>query len=910
MTEAQSSTRLIWRLRLAESGVQLQPLLQSAGPDGWGRGRACALAGLLQEQVGAVRPHDLPLLKPLLALWQAHDGDAGLIDAAPLLPALVDHPLLFDADAPARRIRVEAGQPALQMERVGAELRLKLLPEGLAGCGGVLWRRPQPERLLVYQLTDELKALADLVGHGLTVPWQARQRVLEAIRDVAPGLPLVDASPQFDAALPSEAADATLYALLTRQPEGLRLQLKVKPHPAAAWSAPGRGAAGLVLDVDGEYRQFIRDLADEAARLRALREACPAIGRGQRDGDGWLFSDQHSALSLLAQLQAAGEERVACLWPHGDKIRLAAADGMPQLKLKVKRRGGWLQADGELELDDGRILTLRHLLAALANQKGKYLQLSDGDWLALSGSLGERLGELARMVDHAGPDGLAISPLAGPRLQALGEEAGQFDGDDGWQRQAARWREAAVFDPQVPATLNATLRPYQLQGFAWMARLAHWGMGACLADDMGLGKTVQTLSLLLTRAHLGPQLAVAPTSVALNWLAETARFAPSLRLRAYHQQRRLDDIGPGDLVVVSYGLLQREAEAFGDVHWASVVLDEAQAIKNPQSQRAQVAQSLRADFRLAASGTPVENHLGELWSLFRFIAPGLLGNLAQFEQRYAQPIADGDEAARAQLKALIQPYLLRRTKREVLTELPPKTETTRLIELSEPERHVYEAMRQEALARVAEADPAAGGQTMQALAELTRLRRFCCHPKLVQPDSALPASKLAAFADICEELLDNGHKALVFSQFVDHLALAAEHLRQQGVRFHYLDGSTPTKQRKASMDAFQAGDGDLFLISLKAGGTGLNLTAADYVIHLDPWWNPAVEDQASDRAYRMGQQRPVTVYRLVAAGTIEEKIVELHRDKRALADSLLAGADISARLDGEALLALLRGDAG
>ncbi|MBM2885950.1 DEAD/DEAH box helicase [Chromobacterium phragmitis] len=903
-----SSLRLIWRLRLADSGIQLLPLLQSAGPDGWNRGRACSLPSLLRDEHASVAEHDVPLLRQLLALLRQYDGDAALIDATPLLPALIGHPLLFDAAAPARRIRVEAGQAALQMERVGAELRLKLLPDRLASCGGVLWQRPQPERLLVYQLSDELKALADLVGHGLTVPWQARQRVLEAIREVAPGLQLVDASPQFDPEQASEPADPTLYALLTRQPEGLRLQLKVKPHPAAAWSAPGRGAAGLVLDIDGAYRQFARDLAEEARRLRALREACPAIARGQRDGDGWLFADQHSALSLLSQLQAAGEDRVVCLWPQGDKIRLAAAAGMPLLKLKVKRRGGWLQADGELELDDGRVLALRHLLAALANQKGKYLQLSDGDWLALSGSLGERLGELARMVDHAGPDGLAISPLAGPRLQALGEEAGQFDGDEGWQRQAARWREAAVFDPQVPATLNATLRPYQLQGFAWMARLAHWGVGACLADDMGLGKTVQTLSLLLTRAHLGPQLAVAPTSVALNWLAEAARFAPSLRLRAYHQHRRLDDVGPGDLVVVSYGLLQREADAFGEVHWASVVLDEAQAIKNPQSQRAQVAQSLRADFRLAASGTPVENHLGELWSLFCFIAPGLLGNLAQFEQRYAQPIADGDDTARAQLKALIQPYLLRRTKREVLTELPPKTETTRLIELSEQERHVYEAMRQEALARVAEADPAAGGQTMQALAELTRLRRFCCHPKLVQPDSALPASKLAAFAEICEELLDNGHKALVFSQFVDHLALAAEHLTQQGIRFHYLDGSTPAKQRKASMDAFQAGDGDLFLISLKAGGTGLNLTAADYVIHLDPWWNPAVEDQASDRAYRMGQQRPVTVYRLVAAGTIEEKIVELHREKRALADSLLADGDASARLDGAALLALLRGD--
>ncbi|RBJ77327.1 ATP-dependent helicase, partial [Pseudomonas sp. MWU12-2534b] len=353
----------------------------------------------------------------------------------------------------------------------------------------------------------------------------------------------------------------------------------------------------------------------------------------------------------------------------------------------------------------------------------------DGDWLALSGSLQQHLGELARMIDHAGPDGLAISPLAGPRLQALGEEAGQFDGDAGWQQQAARWREAAVFDPQVPATLNATLRPYQLQGFAWMARLAHWGMGACLADARGLGKTVQTLSRLLTGAHLGPQLAVGPTSVGLNWLAETPRFAPSLRLRVYHQRRRLDDTGPGDLVVVSYGLLQQEAEAFAAQHWRSAVLDEAQAIKNAQTKRSQAAMALNADFRLAVSGTPLENHLGELWNLFRFLNPGLLGSQDGFSQRFAAPIENGDAAARKALKALIQPFILRRNKNQVLDELPPRTEITHKVALSRDEMHLYEALRQEAVDKLA-ALPGEDSQPLQVLAEITRLRRFCCHPKL------------------------------------------------------------------------------------------------------------------------------------------------------------------------------------
>jgi SNF2 family DNA or RNA helicase len=394
--------------------------------------------------------------------------------------------------------------------------------------------------------------------------------------------------------------------------------------------------------------------------------------------------------------------------------------------------------------------------------------------------------------------------------------------------------------------------------------------------------------------------------VALNWLSEAARFAPTLKVRPYHQFRSLVDLGPLDLVVVSYGLLQQDAAAFAAIEWQSVVLDEAQAIKNAGTKRAQAVMDLQAGFRLAASGTPVENHLGELWSLFRFLNPGLLGSQERFAQRFGNPIERGDKGAKKALKALIQPFILRRTKTQVLDELPPRTEITRKVPLSADELHLYEAMRQQAVAKLDELKGADGKQ-MQVLAEITKLRRFCCHPQLVLKDSTIAGSKLAAFADIADELLENGHKALVFSQFVDHLSLVRQHLDARGVAYQYLDGTTPAKARKERVDAFQRGEGDIFLISLKAGGTGLNLTAADYVIHLDPWWNPAVEDQASDRAYRMGQQRPVTIYRLVAEHTIEEQIVALHAAKRDLADSLLEGGDVSARLDADALLALLKG---
>jgi SNF2 family DNA or RNA helicase len=356
--------------------------------------------------------------------------------------------------------------------------------------------------------------------------------------------------------------------------------------------------------------------------------------------------------------------------------------------------------------------------------------------------------------------------------------------------------------------------------------------------------------------------------------------------------------------------LQQEsvAELLASIRFQTVILDEAQWIKNVATRRSQGAMNLQAEFKVIMTGTPLENHLGELWNLFRFINPGLLGSLEQFNQRFAGPIErDRNAQARQQLKKLIQPFILRRTKTQVLQELPPRTEIPVYIELSSEETAFYEALRRESLAVLTSNDAPPGQKQLQILAAITKLRRSCCNTNLVNPDLALPSSKLAAFGDIVDELLANQHKALVFSQFVDHLHLLEQYLQQRGVAYQYLDGSTPAKARQTRVDAFQRGEGELFLISLKAGGVGLNLTAADYVIHMDPWWNPAVEDQASDRAHRMGQQRPVTIYRMIAKNTIEEKIVALHGQKRDLADSLLDGADISGKMSADDLLSLMKG---
>jgi SNF2 family DNA or RNA helicase len=501
--------------------------------------------------------------------------------------------------------------------------------------------------------------------------------------------------------------------------------------------------------------------------------------------------------------------------------------------------------------------------------------------------------------------------VAALALEDLTHDAGLLQSDKAWKDHCRRLAETDT--PPVPSTLQARLRDYQAIGFSWLARLSSWGVGACLADDMGLGKTVQALAAILLRAGQGPTLVVAPLSVTSNWLEEAARFAPTLNVLVFgpgDRKQVLDNLQPFDLLVVSYGLLPLEGELLASVPWQTVVLDEAQAIKNMHTKRSRAAMELRAECRIITTGTPVENHLGELWTLFNFLNPGLLGSFKKFNEKFALPIErDQDKEARQRLRKLIRPFILRRLKSDVLQELPAKTEITLEVEMSQEEQLLYEAQRQKAMAIINDHQgEAAGPQHLRILAEIMKLRRLCCNPSLLLPEAKVASSKLRVFIDTLGELLENKHKALVFSQFVDHLGIVRDYLDKEKISYQYLDGSTPIKQRRERITEFQNGNGDVFLISLKAGGAGLNLTAADYVIHMDPWWNPAVEDQASDRAHRIGQERPVTVYRLVMKDSIEQQIVNLHKQKRDLADSLLEGADAAGKISATELLALLHGE--
>ena len=523
--------------------------------------------------------------------------------------------------------------------------------------------------------------------------------------------------------------------------------------------------------------------------------------------------------------------------------------------------------------------------------------LDDGRWAPLPASWlrehGARVADLLAARDGEGKVARAMLPALGEMCDAL--ERPRPPGLEGLRALAEGFE--AIPEAALPDDLNATLRAYQRKGVDWLSFLRDAKMGAVLADDMGLGKTLQTIASMRGRV-----LVVAPRSVIDNWEAELRRFRPSLRVWVYHGAGRRFD-ARADVTLTTYAVLRLDSEALSKERWDAVVLDEAQAIKNPSSQTARAAYALRGEVRIALSGTPVENRLEELWSLFHFTNPGLLGGRSDFDERYAQPIAEGDSEATARLRQRVRPFMLRRLKRDVAPELPPRTEVVLRVELDDAERAVYDAVRAATHDEVVEA-LRGGGDALAALEALLRLRQAACHSGLVPGQRADGSSKVDCLVEALETAASEGHRALVFSQWTSLLDKVEPHLTEAGVRFTRLDGST--RDRGGVVAEFQSESGPpVMLVSLKAGGTGLNLTAADHVFMLDPWWNPAVEDQAADRAHRIGQRRAVTVYRLVARDTVEERILTLQQKKRALAEAALDGADPSASLTRDDLLELL-----
>jgi len=919
--EVVKESRLAWMIAYDEHlGIRaIEPREQKRDAQGgWSRGRAIGLKRLAEEaaELDFLTAQDIQAAGAIGAFrYYSGNGTRYEFDLDKAVAALAGHPLLFWMDS-GTRVELLPGEPQLMVRAGGGKVAITLVPKLVDQQGDVVVTREAATRLRIVRIRDEHRRIGAIVGDGLVVPLEAERRVLQAISAISTVVTVQSDIGSSPGDIEQVAADARLHLHLLPYQQGLRIRILVRPLPdAGPYLRPGDGAESVIADVQGVRMEARRDLNAEREAERQLLADCRALEAAEDEQGEWLLGSPIACLELLAELQELDAGRVIIAWPEGESFRVSKKVSSKSVRLKIRRDKDWFAADGQVQVDENRVMDLRELLSRL--KEDRFVALGDNQFLALTHELHRRLMDLSAYSD-ADEEALRFHPLASFALEEMAQDAGEVDADAAWRKHLTHMQANADYRPQLPSTLQAELRDYQVEGFEWLARLAHWGVGACLADDMGLGKTLQALALILTRAPDGPTLVVAPTSVATNWMAEAERFAPTLRIKLFgggDREAMLKEAGAFDVIVASYGLLQLEAERFAAVRWHTIVLDEAQAIKNAATRRSQAVMALRGDFRMVATGTPLENHLGELWNLFRFINPGLLGSSDQFNLRFAGPIEKAQDkraelAARTRLRRLTQPFILRRTKAQVLSELPPRTEIVVPVELSQEETALYESLRRDALDRLATLEAPQNQKSIQILAEMMKLRRACCNPQLVAPDSGIRSSKLETFARLLDELLENRHKALVFSQFVDHLSLIRAHLDARGIRYQYLDGSTPMQERKRRVDAFQAGDGDLFLISLKAGGVGINLTAADYVIHMDPWWNPAVEDQASDRAHRMGQQRPVTIYRLVTRHTIEEGIVELHRHKRDLADSLLEGSDLSARMSPEDMLAMLQAGLG
>jgi superfamily II DNA or RNA helicase len=716
-------------------------------------------------------------------------------------------------------------------------------------------------------------------------PWMAQLRSVKRIPFPDRERDAVLANLLDSPGLPPMELDEALRFEERRQPPKLCLRIVQKRD----WNGDyfearllldyGRGwmndNSGGGLWIPEERLYVVRDAPVEAAARELLKE----LGLKSAGGGAWRMQVKAMPRSVRQLIQAGWHVEA-----EGKAFRRPG-----EARVDVRSGIDWFELHAEVDYG-GATASLPQLLAAL-RRGDTMVPLGDGSFGLLPEQWLERFAPLAGL-GSAQKDHLRFRQNQAGLLDALLAAQPEVRVDELFERVRQRIRgfHGVNAAPQ-PEGFRGQLRDYQREGLGWMEFLREFGFGGCLADDMGVGKTAQVLAVVESRRSLqkGPSLVVAPKSLMFNWREEAARFTPQLRVLVHTGTARdLALIAEHDLVLTTYGTLLRDAAHLAEIQFDYVVLDEAQAVKNASTASAKAVRLLRGAHRLALSGTPVENHLGELWSLFEFLNPGMLGEAKVLKMAGGLGRNPSPEA-RQLLAHALRPFILRRTKQQVARELPSKTEQTIYCELEGPQRKHYDELRAHYRATLLNRVETQGlaKSKMHVLEALLRLRQAACHPGLIDPKQVdQPSAKLETLLEQLDELRQEGHKALVFSQFTSLLAIVRRRLDEAGVRYEYLDGQT--RDRQNHVETFQNDpDCTLFLVSLKAGGLGLNLTAAEYVFLLDPWWNPAVEAQAVDRAHRIGQTRPVFAYRLIARDTVEEKVLELQKTKRDLADAIL-----------------------
>ncbi len=917
-----AAERVVWNFFVGGERLHLSPSVQQQKKrgDGFTKGKKISLDRLRSETNLTLTPADSEIISSIEFKQQDRYGQRSCWMLSPLasLATLIGqgNVLLSDQPCQVRRraydlaldcqdgkweflLVNESGQPC-----VGTTISMEGHIATLDTSAATIWYSPLPPG--IFELIQSLLRLPAI-----------RHENLQSLCDQSKRLQQV-----YAVRLPEQIAGpivsrGSLPAIVLRSHSDGALDYGFRVRDAGGGIHKPGAQPSITADiVDGRPIQYRRNLANEMEQAIAL---AADLGISRPDDDGWNGSirDFRAGLMFIEALQSQ-HDNIEVLWDKTSEkpIKVLGNLTSKNVRVDITSKRNWFGISGQCDFGNST-LPLNELLHSLSSAgqaavHGDYIRIADGQWARISENLRKRL---ARLSDATSIDRktITLDATAAPVIRDLIDGDIEVKATKNWHQCLARLDRAEKLDPTVPAGLKAELRDYQVDGYKWLRRLAEWGVGGVLADDMGLGKTLQTLAVLLDRVQEGPALVIAPTSVGFNWVREANRFAPDLNVQLYRETDRaefLNSVGPGDLVICSYGLALRDEAAMAKVEWGTVVMDEAQAVKNSRSKTSQAIGGLNAKWTVALTGTPVENHLGELWSLFHRVSPGVFGGWEQFRKRYALPIEKhADNDARLSLAARLKPFVLRRTKSEVLKDLPPRTETNLYVDLSPEERDQYDRIRASAIGEV---DQIAGlgniqDQRFKLLALLTRLRQFACHPGIVNKQWTGSSAKLDHLCQTMTDLKEESHRALVFSQFTEHLSLIRQAFDAREITYEYLDGSTPAAARQTRVDDFQNGNADAFLISLKAGGTGLNLTAADYVIHMDPWWNPAVEDQATDRAHRIGQDKPVMVYRIISRGTIEEEILSLHDTKRDLVAGVLEGTTAAASLTTSDLLAMIRG---
>lgn len=696
---------------------------------------------------------------------------------------------------------------------------------------------------------------------------------------------------------------ATYNPKLFLSEEGSLLTLEIQniyetEHGDISLPGPNQDLQTGSYHFEGKSFLIRRDQEEEEALLTTLMDM-----RFQLRSSSMWFLEPEEAIAFLLD---AYPKLVEAYRVYGEKdltrykVRLTPPNVVASVETQEEDK--WFNLEINVEYDDISV-PIDKIWKAWTQGK-RYVQLKDGTYTSLPESWLEKLGhKLAALgLDLEKPPKKRFENFEAPILDKILEDIPETTSDAFWNVLREKLHDfTEIKQVQAPKGLNATLRPYQIQGVSYMNFLHEYHFGGILADEMGLGKTIQTLTFLQymkEKGHKGPNLIIVPTSVLPNWEREAQKFVPDMkRLVIYGSKREnlFKQIESSELIITTYALLRRDLDELLKFEFNAIILDEAQNIKNPNTITARSVRRMQARFRLCLSGTPIENTLLELWSLFEFLMPGFLGSQAAFQKGFVKPIKDGDDDSLGYLKARVKPFILRRTKNEVAKDLPPKVENIYYSALLEDQMELYTALAKKLKEQVLQdVDEKGIGQSQISILDaLLKLRQICCHPRLLKLDmpglnTNLSSGKFEAFKDLVTSIIDDGHKVLVFSQFVQMLHIIRNWLHMVEIPFCYLDGTS--KDRFEQVDRFNnSPEIPIFLISLKAGGTGLNLTSADYVIHYDPWWNPAVEDQATDRTHRIGQTRQVFSYKMICENTVEEKILKLQESKKGIADSIIPG---------------------